>query len=172
MRITILALALSCAPALAQEEPAPPAASPRYLEAMRAELAAMRVRDAVCEGNDAVRAHCSFRARGLSTGREFQVHMHYSDNTDTIYVYVERYVVVPDDGPQTPAMLRRLMELNWTLLGPSFEWNPTDGEVRLKMVLNTDSNFDRRSFRSAVRSIVQVADRYWPELDRLTRGQR
>ena len=45
-----------------------------------------------------------------------------------------------------------------------------DGEVRLAMILNTDSNFDRRAFRSAVRGIGQLADRYLQELERLARG--
>ena len=59
------------------------------------------------------------------------------------------------------------MELNWQMLLGKFEWDPTDGEVRLAMILNTDSNFDRRAFRSAVRDIVQVADRYHAELARV-----
>jgi hypothetical protein len=148
-----------------------PAGQPRYLETMRQELAAMRVRDPECAVDDALRGHCSYRARGMSTGRDLTIQLQYSDNTDTIYVFVERYLVAPADGQTTPAVLRRLMELNWTLLVGSFEWSATDGEVRLKMVINTDSNFDRRAFRSVLRSIVQVADRYWGELDRLQRGQ-
>src|SRR5690606_18776640 len=90
--------------------------------------------------------------------------------TDTIYLYVDRYLMAPADEQTTPALLRRLMELNWTLLLGKFEWDPTDGEVRLAMILNTDSNFDRRAFRSAVRGIGQLADRYFNELDRIARG--
>ncbi len=144
---------------------------PRYLSAMRDELDAMRVRDATCETVDAQRARCEFSARGITTGREFPVRMVYSDRTDTLYLYVERYLVVPADGPTTDALLRRLMELNWTLLLGKFEWNSTDGEVRLAMIVNTDSNFDRRAFRSAVRGIGQLADRYFNGLDRLLRGE-
>lgn len=144
---------------------------PRYLAAMRRELEGMRVRGATCEASDAQRAQCTFTARGISTGREFTVRLVYSDRTDTIYLFVERFLVVPADGQTTNAVLRRLMELNWSLLLGKFEWDSTDGEVRLAMVLNTDSNFDRRAFRSAVRGIGQLADRYWGELDRLVRGQ-
>lgn len=144
---------------------------PRYLAAMQSELTGMRVRGAQCEATDAQRARCTFSARGISTGRDFTVQLVYSDRTDTIYVYVERYLVVPADGQTTNAVLRRLMELNWSLLLGKFEWDSTDGEVRLAMVLNTDSNFDRRAFRSAVRGIGQLADRYWGELDRILRGQ-
>ncbi len=180
--LTVLALPSL---ALAQEEPASPGTEeaparetgsveegqPRYLAAMQSELEGMRVRGARCEATDAQRARCTFTARGISTGREFTIQLVYSDRTDTIYIYVERFLVVPADGQTTNAVLRRLMELNWSLLLGKLEWDSTDGEVRLAMILNTDSNFDGRAFRSAVRGIGQLADRYRGELDRILRGQ-
>jgi hypothetical protein len=60
-----------------------------------------------------------------------------------------------------------MMELNWRLLVGKFEWDPSDGEVRLAMVMNTDSNFDRRAFRSLVRAITDQADRLYGELTRV-----
>lgn len=183
--VLLLGLLLLCAaPAAAQDDEAEPSeespasetlevdeGQPRYLEAMQRELRGMRVRGASCEAADAQRARCELTARGITTGREFPVRLVYSDRTDTIYLYVERFLEVPADGQTTGRVLQRLMELNWTLLLGKFEWNSTDGEVRLAMVVNTDSNFDRRAFRSAVRAIGQVADRYFNELDRLVRGQ-
>lgn len=184
-RLSLIALLFALAPAaaLAQEEEATPSedqptravgevpeGQPRYLAAMERELEAMRLRSTRCEATDTQRARCSFTARGITTGREFPVHLVYSDRTDTIYIYVESYLTVPADGDTTPAVLRRLMELNWMVLLGKFEWDASDGEVRLAMVLNTDSNFDRRAFRSAVRGIGQLADRYYGELDRLARG--
>jgi len=71
------------------------------------------------------------------------------------------------EGTATPALLRRLMELNFQLLGPKFEWDPATGEVRLSAVLHTDSNLDRRALRSMVHTLLSVADRYQPELTRL-----
>ena len=144
---------------------------PRYLASIERELDAMRMRETSCEPVDAERGQCGFTVRGITTGREFSVHVVYSDRTDTIYMYVERYLSAPADGRSTNVVLRRLMELNWTLLLGKFEWDATDGEVRLAMILNTDSNFDRRAFRSAARGIGQLADRYFNELDRLARGQ-
>ena len=64
--------------------------------------------------------------------------------------------------------VRRLMELNWSLLVAKLEWNAADGEVRLSMIQNTDSNFDRRAFRGLVRRIESLADRYARELERLS----
>lgn len=160
-------------PAEEQTSPEPetvPEGQPRYLGAMRSELDAMRVRGASCEAVDPQRARCSFTARGITTGQDFPVRLLYSDRTDTIYVYIQRFLRVPPDGENTGAVLRRLMELNWTILLGKFEWDSTDGEVRLAMILNTDSNFDRRAFRSAVRGIGQLADRYYLELTRLARS--
>ena len=106
-----------------------------------------------------------------TTRRSFTVRIIYSDLTDTVYMYIERYLVALDDQPHTPALLRRLMSLNWDLVGAKFEWNPEDGEVRLAWAMNTDSNFDRRAFRSLARGITAVADRFHRELDRINRGQ-
>lgn len=143
--------------------------TPRYLPAMQRELSAMRVPGVRCETLDAERARCRFTARGITTGREFPIHLLYSDRTDTVYMYIERYLSAPTSAASTPAVLRRLMELNWALLVGKFEWNATDGEVRLAITINTDSNFDRRAFRSSIRAIGQLADRYHGELSRLTR---
>jgi hypothetical protein len=144
-----------------------PEGQPRYLAAMRDELTAMGVADAACEAIDAQRAHCRISHHGASTDREYEVNLAYSDVTDSIYIHVDRYLVAASDGAHTDAVMRRLMELNWTMLLGKFEWDPTDGEVRLATIVNTDSNFDRRAFRSAVRSLGALADRYYGELNRL-----
>jgi hypothetical protein len=176
------AMVLTCALAHAQQPPsedhpeqtnntAAPE-QPRYLAAMRTELLGMGVRESTCEADDSQRGHCVINARGVTTNRDFNVHLVYSDRTDTIYLYVDHYLAAPADADTTPAVLRRLMELNWQLLLGKFEWDSTSGEVRLAIILNTDSNFDRRAFRSAVRGIGQLADRYYAELDRLQRSGR
>lgn len=139
---------------------------PRYLAAIEGELEALRI-PATCEGESATRARCSYTIQGRASGREMSIHLVYSDETDTIYFYVDRYLVAPPDAEGTAALLRRLMELNWQMLVGKFEWDPTGGEVRLAFVQNTDSNFDRRSFRSLIRTIGPLAERYLPELTRI-----
>lgn len=142
---------------------------PRYLGAIRAELDGMGITGVRCEAaaGDSQRATCAFQQTGAETDRTLDVRLAYSDVTDTIYLYAAEYLSAPSDGEHSNAVLRRLMELNWTMLLGKFEWDPTDGEVRLAMVMNTDSNFDRRAFRSAVRGLNVLADRYYPELHRL-----
>lgn len=163
-------LAVTASAASAQQGRGRGTDPPRYLEAMRSELEAMRI-PAACEAESPTRARCTYLHRGRTSQREFEIHLVYSDETDTIYIYVDRYLSAPPDAETTPAVLRRLMELNWQLLVGKLEWDPTDGEVRLAIVVNTDSNFDRRTFRSVVRTIGPLADRYLPELDRLAGGE-
>ncbi len=156
-------IGLCASSAAAQQGDAP---RPRYLAAIQAELEAMQI-PAACEAESATRARCSYRHQGRTSQRELQIHLVYSDETDTIYFYVDHYLEAPPDAETTPAVLRRLMELNWQMLIGKLEWDPSDGEVRLAMVANTDSNFDRRTFRSIVRTLGPLADRYLPELERL-----
>jgi hypothetical protein len=156
-----LLLCLGSASAFAQERP-----PPRYMATLRAELEAVSL-PASCEAVSESRAHCSFRHVDPEAQREILVHIVYSDSTDTVYIYVPRLVTAMPDDPAVPALLRRIAELNWTLLGAKLEWNPSDGEVRLSTVMHTDSNFDRRAFRGLLRMVTQLADRYGPELDRL-----
>lgn len=170
MRVVIFSIAavwlvVTAATASAQEGGG--TSQPRYLQAMRAELEAMQI-PAACEAESPTRARCTYQHRGRASQRELQIHLVYSDETDTIYFYVDRYLTAPPGAETTAAVLRRLMELNWQMLLGKLEWDSTDGEVRLAMVVNTDSNFDRRTFRSVVRTIGPLADRYLPELERLS----
>jgi hypothetical protein len=173
LTVTLISLALCVATGLAQDAPTqettpprPTTAEPRYLGAIRAELEALSI-PAACESETASRARCAYRHRGRTSQRELSIHLVYSDETDTLYFYVDRYLIAPPGAEATEAVLRRLMELNWQMLVGKFEWDPSGGEVRLAMVMNTDSNFDRRTFRSIVRTIGPLADRYHAELAQL-----
>ena len=152
------------APSHAVEEV--PAGQPRYLTAMRTELQALGV-DGACAADDPQRAHCDVRLQGETSHRTFNVRMVYSDATDTVYFYIDNYLTAPADAPTTDALLRHLMELNWRMLTGKFEWDASNGDVRIAMIMNTDSNFDRRSFRSILRAIQEQADRLYAELTRI-----
>ncbi|MCC7540172.1 MAG: YbjN domain-containing protein [Deltaproteobacteria bacterium] len=174
--ISMLVLAALCAPwsAPAQDAPQPRreapqgggTPSPRYYAAMQAELQALGA-GAQCRAHSAQLAHCAFRHTGTGSGRTFAIHLTYDDESDTIYVYVDRFLIAPESAETTPRLLRQLMSVNWDMLIGKFEWDRTDGEVRLSAVMNTDSNFDRRAFRSTVRGIQALADRHYPDLLRI-----
>ncbi|MEM9072724.1 MAG: YbjN domain-containing protein [Myxococcota bacterium] len=158
MRLLLLLLLLSV-PAAAQP-------TVRYLAPMEEELGRLRL-DPLCEALGPIRARCTLRHVTDDARRELTLTAVYSDESDTIYLYVDRLAVAPPEDESTPAVLRRIAELNWRLLTAKLEWNPSDGEVRMSAVLHTDSNFDRRAFRNLVRMLLTQADRWGPELQRL-----
>jgi hypothetical protein len=139
---------------------APAAAAARYAGALQAELVAMR-REPTCVPEARARFHCTFAGETADSGT---MHAVYSDETDTVYVYLERYAMLSPDDAHTPTLLRRMMELNWQLLVGKLEWSARSGEVRLSAVLNTDSNFDRRALRSIVLALDAAANRHRGEL--------
>ena len=151
-----------------RETLAVPEGQPRYLEAMRSELEAMGITGAACDVNDSTHAMCVFHQEGETSHRDLEVRLSYSDVTDTVYLHIPAYLTAVSDGEHTDAVMRRLMELNWTMLIGKFEWDPTDGEVRISTVLHTDSNFDRRAFRAAIRGVGSLADAHYAELSRLS----
>lgn len=162
----LLASLLTSRAAFAQAPPtAASATPPRYLQAMERELRALEL-DPLCTSESAARGRCEVRVGTAGTGLALQ--LVYSDETDTIYAYVPALLVALPDAASTPALLRRLAELNWELLLGKLEWNAASGEVRLSMVLNTDSNLDRRAFRSMVRNLARLAERLGPELGRIS----
>lgn len=166
----LLALTLSASGlATAYAQPTPEAdrpAAPRYLAAIRGTLEAMRLAP-VCETLSSARARCEVRHVDAEARREITLTLVYSDATDTLYLFVPRFLLAAPGDATTPAVLSRLMELNHHLLGPKLEWNPATGEVRLSALLHTDSNLDLRALRSMVLTLFSVADRYQPELERL-----
>lgn len=173
--LTLAALVASLLAPLAAsgQEPPPRAApdAPRYLAAMETELRALEL-DPLCRAESPTHARCEVVAHAAGSSDELELRLVYSDETDTVYAYVPALAQAAPDAPSTPAVLRRLAELNWELLLGKLEWNATSGEVRLSMVLSTDSNFDRRAFRSMVRNLTRLADRLGPELRRLAARTR
>ncbi|HJL01436.1 MAG TPA: hypothetical protein RMH85_08615 [Polyangiaceae bacterium LLY-WYZ-15_(1-7)] len=164
-----LLAALGAIPAPAAAQPAAgdgEAAMPRYLPALREELARLGL-EPVCEVESPLRARCTFHHVTDDARRELTAHALYSDVSDTIYLWIPGVVLAPPESPATPGLLRRLMELNGTLLVPKLEWSPSDGEVRLSAVLRTDSNLDRRALRQVIRILFATASRYAPELERM-----
>lgn len=159
-RAALAALVLCSTSAHAAPDAAASKPAPRYAEALRAELGAMQLA-AECAQQPSGSFDCTFPAPSAPTSR---MHAVYSDATDTVYVYVERYAMLPPEGARTATLLRRMMELNWQLLVGKLEWSARTGEVRLSAVLNTDSNFDRRALRSIVLALDEVATRYRGEL--------
>jgi hypothetical protein len=157
------AAAAAVALALALPAFAAPKAPPRYLDAVRQELARLAV-EAACVPEA---GSCSFRRRLGGLGTEVEATISCSDATATVYAAIPRLVALPDgDGPSL-ALARRLLELNGRLVTAKLEWDPLAGAIRLSTVLATDSNFDRKAFRSQLAALFAAAERLLPELEAL-----
>jgi hypothetical protein len=90
--------------------------------------------------------------------------VHYSPKTNTVYLYIDHFIPL-EGGEGPPLMLaRKLLELNRDLVTAKFEWDKLSDSVRLSATVNTDSNFDRRAFRSQLTGLVAVAAKLWPVL--------
>ena len=139
------------------------AAAVDYMPAIRQELARLDV-TANC---DETTGTCFF-TRKLGAGqRAFEFGIRYCRTTETVYVYIDRFIELPSsDGPPIQ-LARRLLELNRRMVTAKLEWDRPTNSIRLSVVINTDSNFDRRAFRSQLKGLIANAERLWPELDSL-----
>jgi hypothetical protein len=143
---------------------AAPKQAPRYLEAVRQELARLDI-PAACEPDKGV---CAFRVKLGGLGVELEATAALSDEANTVYVAIPRFLPLEDrEGPKL-ALARRLLDLNRRLVTAKLEWDSLSGAVRLTTVLSTDSSFDRKAFRSQVRALLAAAERLLPELEALT----
>jgi len=140
--------------------------APRYLPAIQEELERGGA-DAACETLAPTLARCRFEHVTSDARRRLRVTVVYSDESDTVYLYVGDVARALPELPSTTAVLRRIAELNWRSLATKLQWDPTTGEVRMSALLHTDSNLDRRALRTLLRLLVAEAERRGPELQRL-----
>jgi hypothetical protein len=149
---------------------------PRYFAAMRAELQAMGITGQCMAVNTQVGACRAIASpapqpgtmQGPAARRRYSLALEYNDQTDTIYIYLDRYATLRGDATNAAPVFRRFAEMNWEMLVGKFEWSSNTGEVRLSTVMQTDSNFDRRAFRGTIRALLRLADRYAEEVSHLT----
>jgi len=73
-------------------------------------------------------------------------------------------MTIPNSHPRKYVMLQRFMELNWELLIGKYEWDKSDGEVRLSYTFSTENGLGYEAFAACLQWIVLSADRDYPEL--------
>jgi hypothetical protein len=87
-----------------------------------------------------------------------------SRSTDTVYICFERLLVFDDGTPLSASLALKLLGLNREMVTAKFEWDADKRAIRLSTSLNTDSNFDRRAFRSQIKGILTIARKIGPTL--------
>lgn len=141
-------------------EPVAATPSPDYFPVVKQELARLQT-TARC--ND-ITAVCILEIRLAPEMSPMELTVRYSRATDTVYMLIDKFIVIPPGEAPTPALLLKLLSLNGELVTSKFEWQASANAVRLSTVMSCDANFDRRAFRSQYTGLLQVAQKLRPEL--------
>jgi hypothetical protein len=136
--------------------------APRYMDALREELARLNLA-ATCQP---AAGTCTLETLPATAPGPLRIIL--DDDTATVYMVFSGFLPLATDGP-SPALSQRLLELNARLVSARLEYPPREKAVRLSAVLHTDSNFDRRAFRSVLTSLIATAERIRPELAELAK---
>ena len=133
---------------------------PDNLTAIRQELARLGLQ-ASCNSSNAT---CIFTDEGLEGSRALDVTVRYGSATQTVYIFIDRFLVLEDPAGPSLQLSRRLLELNRSMVTSKLEWDRTTNAIRISVVLNTDSNFDRKAFRSQIKGLLANARKLLPSL--------
>ena len=87
---------------------------------------------------------------------------------ELVYMFLNRYLSVPEDHPNLNAILKALMDYNWQLNVGKMEWDKTDGEVRYSFTFTTENGVGFEAFEAIVTSLLGTGDKLWPELSKLS----
>ena len=103
--------------------------------------------------------------RGNNSNYELRIFI--DDSRKVVYTCINRLLTIPESHPRKNAVLQRLMELNWELLVGKYEWDKSDGEVRLSYTFSTENGVGYEAFTACFQLLVLTADRHYPKLMRL-----
>jgi hypothetical protein len=135
-----------------------------YFPAIRQELARLNM-NALC---DEASASCVI-TKSDQTTPPLEIVVKYSSRTETVYIYIDKYLKLESESGPSKALALKLLSLNSEMVTAKFEWNQTENAVRLSTTLNTDSNLDRRALRSQIMGLLEVAEKLLPNLQELAR---
>ena len=91
--------------------------------------------------------------------------------TQLVYLFLNRYLMAPQNSRTLPRVLRALMERNWDLNIGKFEWDKSDGEVRLSYTFTTENGVGFEAFEAIVLTLVGTGDRLYPDLKKVVDGK-
>ena len=101
----------------------------------------------------------------------YDVRIYLDDPRKVVYLCMNRFLTVPELHPRKHALLQKLMELNWELLIGKYEWDKSDGEVRLSYTFSTENGLGYDAFAACFQLLVLTADRDYPKRMQLMWGQ-
>jgi hypothetical protein len=88
-----------------------------------------------------------------------------------VYVFLDRYLTISRSHPNLRQILQTLMEKNWHLNIGRYEWDPSDGEVRLSYTVSTENGIGFETFKAITKTLLITGNQNWPELSCLAKPQ-
>jgi hypothetical protein len=131
-----------------------------YLSAILQELSRLGMK-AQC---DTVTNTCRYVTDITVAERTLELTIRHSPQTDTIYICFEQFLPFFAEDAPSQSLALKLLALNREMVTAKFEWDEETRTIRLSTVLNTDTNLDRRAFRSQVVGLIQIARTVAPKL--------
>ncbi len=171
----IIALLMSGA-VWAQEEPAPPASEESPAEqpqaAAKEVVTVQTITSYLDRMNYVYKVEKSVKVPEIELlmrgdNGNYELRIFIDDPRKVVYMCINRLMTVPRSHPRKSVVLQRLMELNWELLIGKYEWDKSDGEVRLSYTFSTENGLGYEAFAACFQLLVLTADRDYPKLMRL-----
>lgn len=125
---------------------------PDYYPAVKQELARMGFSARCFDSKMLCTANAS-----LDDKNQVEFTVQYSTVTDTVYIQIPKFIELPQGQNLDADTSLQLLSHNAEMVAAKFEWDKIKYAVRLSTVISTDSNFDRKAFRSQLKGMLKVA---------------
>ncbi|MCK9521986.1 MAG: hypothetical protein M0R76_02945 [Proteobacteria bacterium] len=82
------------------------------------------------------------------------------------------FLALPPTEGLSPHLAQRLLALNNELVAGKLAWHAASNTIQLTAVLHTDSNFDRKAFRSLMQGLLVAAEQMYAELQMMAQAEK
>ncbi len=126
-----------------------------------------------CSGLDQKKICTVLNQNGTSL--KHPLNINYRNETSTIYIYFDKIIKIPTGQKKQTLFYQNLLILNSQMVGSKLEFLTKDQSIRLSTTINTDTNFDRKAFRSVIKGLITtlplVIKKIETELSSIKTGQ-
>jgi len=127
----------------------------KYMDTVREELARLQV-EVHCQKG---KGHCTVETSGITEKIKAPLEIVLKKKSHTIYLFFDGFMPIDTEDMNNSSLLKKALELNSEMIAPRLELHSEKPFLRLSAVLNIDSNFDRKAFRSTVLSLISTAEK-------------
>lgn len=129
--------------------------APKYMDAVQQEISRLGMSASCQETTGACTITLAPQKNEPNSSNAIEpISITVDDASKTIRIAIEEFLSTETLIFETA---KRLLELNHKLVVAKFSINPERKSISLSAIVNTDSNFDRKTFRSVLKGFVQTA---------------